>query len=65
MLDDIAHLCHCQSELARHMTPLLSAADGRCAFISGGTLEMESGGIHLVQYATIEGLLRLGDVELV
>lgn len=32
---------------------------------SGGTLEMERGGIHLVQYATIEGLLRLGDVELV
>jgi len=39
-----------------------------CAPVSlpdGGTLEMERGGIHLVQYATIEGLLRLGDVELV
>lgn len=32
---------------------------------SGGTLEMERGGIHLIRYGSIEGLLRVGDVELV
>lgn len=33
--------------------------------ISGEPLDMEKGGIHLIRYGAIEGLLRAGDVELV
>ena len=46
-------------------TSLTYVLDDPLLVPSGGTLEMEKGGIHLVQYSTIEGLLRLGDVEVV